>query len=178
VLDHAAPAQQKAARTTGARIGRFVFVAQWVAVILLPLSVSFGRMLFGAEPGWFSVLFLFYGAPLMALALLVGPVITVSARSIRSTRTAPLGYSIATLALWLLVLLVGAFIVDAGDSTGANAVAMVVFSIEPHTPAMDFISLLSSWFIGAAVLAWLTSLVLLIVALSRGRMAWTSRGDE
>lgn len=149
------------------RLGRFVFVAQWVAVIVLPIWVALGRYVVGDQPGWFSVLFLFFGAPLMALVLLIAPIVCVSSRSIRRARAVPFGFAVASVALWVLVLLASAFIVDAGDAWGPNSIAMTVLGIEAYSPGMDVIEEIGRWLIGVAVVAWLVSIVLLIAALTR-----------
>ena len=44
-----------------ARSGRFVFVAQWVTIVLLPVFFFLGRGLVGAELGWLAVLGVVYG---------------------------------------------------------------------------------------------------------------------
>ena len=98
-----------------ARSGRFVFVAQWVAAVLLPVFFFIGRGLVGAQLGWLSVLGVVYG--LFAIAILmVPPIMTLFDRTVRRSKTTRFGYDIASFALWSRRILVASLTVpDAGD---------------------------------------------------------------
>ena len=65
-----------------ARSGRFVFVAQWVAAVLLPVFFFLGRGLVGAELGWMAIIGVVYGL-LVVVVLLLPPVMTLFDRTVR-----------------------------------------------------------------------------------------------
>ncbi|GAA3200032.1 hypothetical protein [Microbacterium terregens] len=98
-----------------ARSGRFVFVAQWVAALLLPLFFFLGRGLVGAEVGWMGFVGMVYGL-LVVVVLLLPPVLTLFDPTVRRAKATRLAYDIASVVLWA-ALIVGALTVpDAGDS--------------------------------------------------------------
>lgn len=96
------------------RLGRFVFVFQWFAALLLPAFVIVGRMLVGAEIGWLFVFGMFYGVFIIA-AMLLPPLITLADRGVRGLKSARRGYSITSLALWGAMVMVGLTLPDQGD---------------------------------------------------------------
>lgn len=97
-----------------ARSGRFVFVAQWVAAVLLPVFFFIGRGLVGAQLGWLSVLGVVYG--LFAIAILmVPPIMTLFDRTVRRSKTTRFGYDIASFALWTGILVASLTVPDSGD---------------------------------------------------------------
>lgn len=97
-----------------ARSGRFVFVAQWVAAVLLPVFFFLGRGLVGAELGWLSVLGVVYGLFVIAV-LLLPPILTLFDRTVRRGKATRLGYDVSTLVLWAAFLLAALTVPDAGD---------------------------------------------------------------
>ena len=81
-----------------ARSGRFVFVAQWVAAVLLPVFFFIGRGFLGAELGWMAIIGIVYGAAVIAL-MLVPPILTLFDREGRRLRRTSRAYDIATFGL-------------------------------------------------------------------------------
>ncbi|MEU1971372.1 hypothetical protein ABZ477_06940 [Microbacterium sp. NPDC019599] len=145
--------------------GRFVFIAQWVLGALLPVFFFLGRGWVGAEVGWLGVLGIVYGI-FTILLLLVPPLLTLFDPEGRKKRSTRAGYDIATIALWL-ALLVGALTVpDSGDSGHLDSALSTWTGMSYETSAAIFY--------GTAVvlgLAYLAAFVLAIVGIVRGRQA-------
>ncbi|MGZ8804710.1 MAG: hypothetical protein ACXWZG_05340 [Microbacterium sp.] len=97
-----------------ARSGRFVFVAQWVAAVLLPVFFFIGRGLVGAQLGWMSVLGVVYGLFVIAI-LMVPPIMTLFDRTVRRSKTTRFGYDIASFVLWAAFLVASLTVPDSGD---------------------------------------------------------------
>ena len=150
-----------------ARSGRFVFVAQWVAALLLPAFFFIGRGILGAELGWMAIIGIVYGAVVIAL-MLVPPILTLfdrEGRRLRRTRTA---YDITTFVLWAAFVVAAVSVPDSNDSGHLDS-ALTTWS----GGAVDYESS-SSVFTGAAIvagLAYLTILALAIAGIVRGRRA-------
>ena len=98
-----------------ARSGRFVFIAQWVAAVLLPLFFFLGRGLVGAQIGWLGVLGIVYGLLVVAI-LLVPPIMTLFDRTVRRQKQTRFGYDVSTFVLWGAFLLASVTVPDSGDS--------------------------------------------------------------
>ena len=98
-----------------ARTGRFVFVAQWVAAVLLPLFFFLGRGLVGAQIGWMGIIGIVYGLLVVAI-LLVPPIMTLFDRTVRREKTTRFGYDVSTFVLWGAFLLASLTVPDSGDS--------------------------------------------------------------
>lgn len=145
--------------------GRFVFVAQWVAAVLLPAFVFLGRGLVGAEIGWLSVFGLVYG-PIVLLVLLMPPILTLFDREARRARATRVAYDVASAILWLALLVVGLTIPDAGDGGELNTVFMTWFGM-PASTSTVFFAVAGT----VAALAWLAAVVLAIMGVARGREA-------
>ena len=106
--------------------GRFVYVAQWVLAVLLPVFFFIGRGLVGGELGWLSVVGIFLGL-IMIAALLIPPVITRFDREVREQRSTRVAYSVASWALWV-ALLVGALSVPDEADGGALDTALTTWT--------------------------------------------------
>jgi hypothetical protein len=98
-----------------ARSGRFVFVAQWVAAVLLPLFFFLGRGLVGAQIGWMGIIGIVYGLLVVAI-LMVPPVMTLFDRTVRREKTTRFGYDLSSFVLWGAFLLAALTVPDSGDS--------------------------------------------------------------
>lgn len=147
------------------RSGRFVFIAQWVAAVLLPAFLIIGRVLVGADIGWLAVIGIVYGGLLVVL-MLVPPVLTLLDRGVRKAKATRQGYDIASFALWAAFVVAGLTVPDAGDGgpldsalttwTGGaigNAASEAIFTV-----------------VGlAAIVAYLVVLVLAIAGVARWR---------
>jgi hypothetical protein len=144
-----------------ARSGRFVFIAQWVLAVLLPIFFFIGRGWVGAEVGWLGILGIVYGI-LVILVLLLPPVLTLFDRGVRRRRATRLWYDVATIVLWL-TLLVGALTVpDSGDSGHLQSALSTWTGMSYETS--------EAIFYGTAVvigLAYLAEFVLAVVGVAR-----------
>jgi predicted RND superfamily exporter protein len=98
-----------------ARSGRFVFIGQWVAAVLLPVFFFLGRGLVGAELGWMAIIGIVYGLLVVAV-LLVPPIMTLFDRTVRRRKATRVGYDIATFVLWAAFILAALSVPDSGDS--------------------------------------------------------------
>ena len=98
-----------------ARSGRFVFVAQWVAAVLLPLFFFLGRGLVGAEIGWTGIVGVVYGLVVVAI-LLVPPIMTLFDRTVRREKETRFGYDISSFVLWAAFVLAALTVPDSDDS--------------------------------------------------------------
>lgn len=103
-----------------ARSGRFVFVAQWVAAVLLPVFFFLGRGLVGAELGWMAILGIVYGL-LVVVVLLLPPVMTLFDRTVRRGKATRFAYDIASFVLWGALLVAAITVPDSGDSGHLNS---------------------------------------------------------
>jgi len=98
-----------------ARSGRFVFVAQWVAAVLLPLFFFLGRGLVGAQIGWMGIVGIVYGLVVVAI-LLVPPIMTLFDRTVRRQKETRFFYDLSTFVLWGAFLVASLTVPDSGDS--------------------------------------------------------------
>jgi hypothetical protein len=103
-----------------ARSGRFVFVAQWVAAVVLPLFFFLGRGLVGGQLGWLSVIGIVYGL-FAILLLLVPPIMTLFDRTVRTKKTTRFAYGVASFVLWGGFLLGALTVPDSGDGGHLNS---------------------------------------------------------
>lgn len=146
--------------------GRFVFVAQWVAAVLLPIWFFLGRGLVGAELGWLAVLgFAVYGI-FTILILLVPPVITLFDREVRRGKATRSGYSIATWVLWVAILLAALVVPDQADGGPMDSALTRWTGGGISQGASEVIFTVLSAAIG---LAYLAALVLAIIGITRSR---------
>ena len=104
--------------------GRFVFVGQWIAAVVLPAFFFVGRAFVGAEAGWLAVLGIVYGF-FAILLLLVAPIITLFDREVRTAKRTRRWYDIATFVLWGAILLASLTVPDAGDGPPLDAALTV-----------------------------------------------------
>lgn len=108
--------------------GRFVFVFQWIAPLVLVMWVLFGRALFGAPVGWLALMGLFI-SPFVLVAMYIPPVLVMFDREARMTRLTRRGYEIATYVLWGVMFAMGFVIVDGGDSGEVGSLLTVWFRL-------------------------------------------------
>lgn len=95
--------------------GRFVWVMQWWAPVILPFWVLLGRGFVGAGLGYVGVLGFLAIAPAILIALYIPAVITLGDNDVRIARTTRFAYSISACLLWGTVVVAGLFVPDAGD---------------------------------------------------------------
>lgn len=117
--------------------GRFVFFAQWVTALFLPVFFFLGRGFVGAEIGWLAFIGIVYGLIVIAV-LLVPPVLTLFDRDVRRARATRLFYDIASALLWLGFVVAGLTVPDAGDSGPLDTAFMTWWGISAETSAAIF----------------------------------------
>jgi hypothetical protein len=146
--------------------GRFVFIAQWVLAVVLPVWLFLGRGLLGAELGWLVVLGLLYGIVVIA-ALLLPPLLTLFDRTVRARAAARTGYAVSSFVLWGGFLVASLGVPDASDAPGGLRPALTVWtggaiSIDSATAVFGAASVI----IG---LAYVATLVLAVAGIFRSR---------
>jgi len=143
--------------------GRFVFVAQWVLAVLLPIIFFIGRGWVGAEVGWLGLVGIVYGI-FTILILLVPPLLTLFDPEARKKRSTRLGYDVATILLWLTILVGALTVPDSGDSGHLDSALTTWTGIPYETSEAIF-------YATAVVLgiAYLVAFVLAVVGIVRGR---------
>jgi hypothetical protein len=148
-----------------ARTGRFVFVAQWVAAVLLPVFFFLGRGVVGAQLGWMSVLGVVYGLFVVAI-LAVPPIMTLFDRTVRRGKATRFGYDIASFVLWGAFLLGALSVPDSGDSGHLDS-ALTTWT----GGAITYETSEAIFTVAAAVigLAYLATVVLGIIGIARWR---------
>ncbi|GAA1922957.1 hypothetical protein GCM10009775_14220 [Microbacterium aoyamense] len=99
--------------------GRFVFITQWIAAVVLPAFFFVGRAFVGADAGWLAVIGIVYGF-FVILLLLLPPLLTVFDREVRKAKATRRWYDTATFVLWGAFLVASLTVPDAGDSGPAN----------------------------------------------------------
>ncbi|GAA1996533.1 hypothetical protein [Microbacterium ulmi] len=147
-----------------ASFGRFVYIAQWWAAVVLPVFVWIGRVLVGGYAGWIAVLGVLY-LPLFVAALLVPPILTLFDRGVKPGRVARLGYSVASALLWVGILVLGAALPDAADAPGGGSALMTWtgMSLETSIAILTGASYLS-------LAAYIAVLALAVAGIARGRL--------
>jgi hypothetical protein len=143
--------------------GRFVFVAQWIMALALPIWVLGGRGILGVELGWMGVVGLFY-APIAIIALLAPAFTSLFDVEVRKTKTSRAGYSIAMTAGWAAMFLMGFVLPDANDDRALPSAFSKWFGIDEQVSSM-----LTTVCFFAAVAALLTALVLAIIGVQHSR---------
>jgi hypothetical protein len=148
-----------------ARSGRFVFIAQWVAAVLLPVFFFLGRGLVGAELGWMSVLGVVYGL-FVIVVLVLPPVMTLFDRTVRRGKATRFGYDIASMALWVAFIVASLAVPDSGDSGHLDSALTTWTGGGITYEASTMIFNVAAFVIG---LAYLATLVLGIMGITRWR---------
>ncbi|PZU44254.1 MAG: hypothetical protein DI566_12515 [Microbacterium sp.] len=145
-----------------ASFGRFVFIAQWILAVLLPIWVVIGRGLVGAPLGWWVVFGAIYGIAFV-IGLLVPPVIALFDSPARQRATVRTGYAVSMIAVWVPMFLSGLAVPDGGDD------GVVGSALTNWTGMSDDTSMIIFLLCGAiAFVAWLAALVFAIASIVRG----------
>jgi hypothetical protein len=145
-----------------ARTGRFVFVAQWVAAVLLPLFFFFGRGFVGAELGWMAIVGIVYGI-LAVIVLILPPVMTLFDRTVRRGRATRLAYDVGSFVLWGSLLAAALTVPDSGDSGHLNSALTIWTGGAVTYEASQAIFAVASVVTGLAYLAVLIAAIIGIV---------------
>ena len=151
--------------------GRFVFVAQWPAAVVLPLFFLVGRALVGSELGFMVVLGIVF-VPL-AIGLLLAPALLtrfdLESRRVRATR---LAYDVASFGLW-------------------GGCVLAALSVEDSLGFVDVPSAISTWTgassndsaavfaaaVALIVVSYLAAVLLAIMGILRGRDRASTTSD-
>lgn len=96
------------------RLGAIVWTLQWPLAVLLPVFVFFGRGLLGAEIGWMGAVGLLIG-PILLILLLIPPILSVFDLEARRAAAAPRNYAVASVVLWMAMIVAGLALSDGGD---------------------------------------------------------------
>lgn len=148
-----------------ASTGRFVFIAQWVAAVLLPAFFFIGRGLVGAQLGWLSVLGVVYGLFVIAV-MMIPPILTLFDRTVRRGKATRLGYDIASFVMWAAFIVAGLTVSDAGDGPPLDSALTVWTGGAISQDASTAICSVAGAVIG---LAYLATFVLAVVGIVRWR---------
>jgi len=148
-----------------ARSGRFVFIAQWVAAVLLPVFFFLGRGLVGAELGWMSLLGVVYGL-LVIVVLVLPPVMTLFDRTVRRGKATRFGYDVASFVLWGAFIIASLTVPDSGDSGHLDSALTSWTGGAITYEASATIFNIAAFVIG---LAYLATLVLAVIGITRWR---------
>ena len=148
-----------------ARSGRFVFVAQWVMIVLLPLFFFLGRGLVGAGMGWLAVLGVGYGI-VVIIVLAVPPVMTLFDRTVRRGKATRLGYDISSFVLWAAFVLAALTVPDAADGPPLDSALTAWTDGAITQQASEAIFTVAAMIIG---LAYLATVVFGIMGIARWR---------
>lgn len=148
-----------------ARSGRFVFVAQWVMVVLLPVFLFIGRGFVGAELGWLAVLGIVYGI-LVILLLLVPPIMTLFDRTVRRGKKTRLGYDVSSFIMWAGFLIASLTVPDSGDSGHLDSALTTWTGGAITYEASEAIFTAAAAVIG---LAYLATVVFAVIGIARWR---------
>lgn len=100
--------------------GRFVYYAQWIAAVALPVFIVVGRLLVGSYGGWLTVIGWIFAIPLIVL-MLVPPILARWDTAARQAKSARAAYVVASWVLWIGLLIVGVTVTDQADSSESGS---------------------------------------------------------
>ncbi|MCS3843273.1 hypothetical protein [Microbacterium sp. AK031] len=151
--------------------GRFVRVFHWIAPVLLPALVVFGRGLLGAPLGWMMLVAMIIG-PLVVIAMYIAPIIVLFDRDAKAARSTRLLYDVASWVTWGALLVMMFTLVDGGDSPPFGSVLSTWGVMSSDASSNIFAVALIIAIIGwAGTLA--TAIVGVVQSRSTGRAAQT-----
>lgn len=141
---------------------RFVRIFQWIAPVVLPAFLLFGRCLLGAPLGWMMLIGIVI-APFVVIAMYIPPVVFVFDRVAAAARRSRLWYDIASYVLWAAMLIAGLSLADGGDNGDVGS-ALTMWGLPDA--ADDVIFVLA---VVVSILAWIGTLVAAIAAVVLSR---------
>lgn len=145
------------------RSGRFVFIAQWFAAVLLPLFLFVGRGLLGVELGWMALVGIVYSIYIIP-AMYLPPILTLFDRETRARGFVRLGYAISCWVMWGAILVASLSIPDASDGPSLPSFLSLVFGLSEDDSAA-----VSGSAIIVVGLSWLAAIVTAIMGIVVGR---------
>lgn len=143
--------------------GRFVRVFQWIAPVLLPVLVVFGRGFFGAPLGWMTLIALVV-SPFVVIAMYFAPIIVVFDRDAKAVRSTRVLYDVASLVTWAAMLVMMFTLEDGGDSPPFGSVISTWGWVSSDASSGIFVVALI-----IAVLGWLGALAAAIAGVVSSR---------
>lgn len=143
--------------------GRFVRVFHWIAPVLLPFLVVFGRGFFGAPLGWMAAIGLFV-APIVTVAMYIAPIIVLFDRDAKAARSTRLFYNIANWVSWAALLVMMFTLEDGGDAPPFGSVLSTWGWMSSGTSSSIFVAAL-----GIAILGWVGALTTAIIGVVLSR---------
>lgn len=144
-------------------MNKLVYYGQWVAALVIPFFYVIGRVWLGAGGGWLIVLGVVLG-PLMALLLLIPPVLTVMDPATRAAGATGHLYSLWTLVLWGLGVLMVLTKSDQADGPKEESALSHWTGMSLSTSdALNTVFTIGFW------LVWVVLLAIAVRALIAGR---------
>ena len=142
---------------------RFVRIFQWIAPVLLPGFVLFGRGLLGAPLGWMAAIGLFV-APVVTIAMYVSAIVFVFDRDAAAAKTSRLAYDVPSYLLWVALIAMGFTLQDGGDD-GVYGSVLSEWGVLSDDATVALFTVAMT----IAALAWLGTLVAAIVCVVHSR---------
>ncbi|MDQ0643058.1 hypothetical protein [Microbacterium murale] len=145
--------------------GRFVRVFQWIAPVLLPALVVFGRGLLGAPMGWMMLVAMIIG-PLVVIAMYIAPIIVLFDRDAKAARSTRVLYNVASWVTWGALLVMMFTLVDGGDSPPFGSVLSTWGWMSSDASSIFFAAAMA-----AVVIGWLGTITTAIFGVVQSRSA-------
>lgn len=142
---------------------RFVRIFQWIAPVLLPFLVVFGRGFFGAPMGWMALIGMIL-APVVVIAMYIPAIIVVFDRDAKAARSTRLFYDIASWVTWAALLVMMITLEDGGDSPPFGSVVSTWGWMSSEASSSIFAVALI-----IALLGWLATITTAIVGVIDSR---------
>lgn len=141
----------------------FVRVFHWIAPVILPLLVLYGRAIFGAPLGWLAAFGILL-VPFVLLPMYLAPILVVFDRDARQTRRTRSMYNLASYILWAAFLVMMLTLVDGGD-TGESGSVLSTWGVGDTGVSTTLFTIAA----GVAGLAFLGQIISAIVGISEAR---------
>lgn len=145
--------------------GRVAFIVQWIAPVVLPFFLFWGRVFVGAPLGWLAVVGVVYAA-VMLVALYIAPILTIYDRDVRPIASTRNSYATVSWMLWVAVIVMALSVPDQADSPPFPAALTVWTDGGVSAEMASFIFTLASVF---ALIMWIATIALAIVGIVRSR---------
>ncbi|KDA06917.1 hypothetical protein DC31_07405 [Microbacterium sp. CH12i] len=142
--------------------GRFVRVFHWIAPLVLPLLVLYGREIFGAPSGWIAAFGLIL-VPFVAVPMYVPPIIVLFDRDARATRHTRRMYNVASYVLWAMFLIMMLTLTDGGDSAAQSVLSHGGLITADASMALFVFAA------GVAVIAYIGQVIAAVVGITEAR---------
>lgn len=143
--------------------GRFVRVFHWIAPVLLPFLLVFGRGFFGAPMGWMTAIGLFVG-PLIVMGMYIAPIVVVFDRDAKAARSTRVLYDVASWLTWAALLVMMFTLEDGGDAPPFGSVLSTWGWISSDASSGIFVVALIIAFV-----SWLATITTAIIGAVKSR---------